>query len=95
MFQLVKPFLIAVGVITFLLFAIGMIKFEKPAYACFNGKHIRFDKKVMMVNVGSLQIYGYPLVSDCPDDERYDPALIYECGFRKYCQKQSDGQAAE
>lgn len=87
MFQLIKPFLVAVAVIAFLLFAIGMIKIEKPAYACFSGKHLRFAGRVKMVDVGSLQIYGYPLVSDCPETDRYNPATIFECGHEIYCQR--------
>lgn len=87
MFALVKPFLIAVSIIGFLLFAIGVIKFEKSDYACFSGKSMRFADKTKIVDVGSLQVYAYPLISDCPEDERYDPATVYKCGHQTFCQK--------
>jgi hypothetical protein len=90
MFALVKPFLIAVSIIVFLLFAMGMIKIEKSDYACFHGKHLRFDKKLKVMDVGALQLYAYPLIMDCPEDERYDPATVYKCGYQTYCQRDSN-----
>jgi hypothetical protein len=95
MFSIVKPFLISVTIITFLLFAIGSIQFKKSDYACFNGKKIHFGNKVKLVDVGSMQLYGFPLISDCPKDERYDPKTIYECGYQTFCQKDPNEATAE
>ena len=92
MFALVKPFLIAVGVIIFLFFAIGVIKIEKPEYGCLTGKKLRFAEKTEVISVGSFRMYAYPIVADCPEDDRYDPQTVYKCGTAQYCQKDKDEQ---
>lgn len=92
MFALVKPFLIACSIIIFLLFAIGMIRIEKSDYGCFKGKKLRFDDKVTVIDVGSFKLYAYPLVSDCPEEDRYNPETVYKCGYQTFCQRDgSDG----
>ena len=90
MFALVKPFLIAVAIIIGLLLLIGVIRFEKPDYGCFRGKEFRFGEKVNLVDIGSFKVYGYPLIFDCPQDDRYDPKTVYPCGVQTFCQRDSD-----
>ena len=87
MFALIKPFILALAVIVLLLFLIGVIRIEKNNYACFNGRHLRFSEKTKLLDIGSLKIYSYPLIYDCPIDEQYDPASIYLCEYKTYCQK--------
>lgn len=90
MFALVKPFLIAVAIIVFLLFAIGMIKIERPTYGCFKGKDLRFGEKVSLVDIGSFKLYAYPLITDCPEEDRYNPDTVYKCGYQQYCQRNTN-----
>lgn len=90
MFALVKPFLLAVTIIIFLLYALGLIAFKKPTYACFNGKKYHFAKKTILADFGHVQLYSYPLMADCATDERYDPKTVFKCGEQTYCQRDSN-----
>jgi len=86
MFALVKPFLIAVAIIVFLLFVIGVFKFEKPSYSCFHGKKLRFAEKTTVMDIGSFKVYAYPLVSDCPEEDRFNPDTVIKCGYQTFCE---------
>lgn len=86
MFAIVKPFLLAVGIIFVLLFALGVIQIKKTKYGCFHGKKLEWGDKVEIINLGSLHIYSFPLSYDCPEDERFDPDNVYKCGVQAYCQ---------
>ena len=87
MFALVKPFLVAVTIIIILLFLIGIIRIEKPEFGCLRGKSLRFADRVRILDVGSLKVYAYPLIYDCPSEDQYNPDTVYKCGSQTYCQK--------
>lgn len=89
MFALVKPLLIALAVIGVLLYVLGVISYDKPDYACFRGRSLRFDERVEVARIGSLALNTYPLRHDCPEDERYDPAEYERCGFQTFCPRSS------
>lgn len=94
MFSIVKPFLIAVVIIIIMFFLIGAIRIEKPEYGCFRGKEFRFDERVKLVDVGSFKVYGFPLVLDCPEEDRFDPDTVIPCGANMFCQE-DNGQEDE
>lgn len=91
MFALVKPFLIAVAIIFVMFFLVGIIKIKKPDYSCLHAKKLRFAERTEILNVGLIHVYAFPLVADCPEGERYNPANVYKCGDM-ICQKDSDAQ---
>jgi hypothetical protein len=73
-----------------------MIRIEKPEYGCLTGKKLRFADRVSVIDVGSFRVYAYPLVADCPEEDRYDPETVYKCGYQTFCQRdKEDGQTSE
>lgn len=70
-----KSLLIALGVILALLLIVGVIAWQKPTYGCYPDTSSKFEwkEKVLLFQWGSLKIYGYPLIKDCPEENRYDP----------------------
>ena len=93
--SLLKPLLSLLAIILILLYLIGVIRFERPTYSCFEGRSLRFGERVELINVGALRVYGFPLVSDCPEDRRFDANTIYECGDNIYCQKPNKEEIAD
>lgn len=87
MFAIVRPFLGAIGIIILLLFIIGVFRIEKPTYGCFHGRTLHFTERVEVLSIGVFHVYAYPLISDCPADEQYDPETVYNCGYNTFCQR--------
>jgi hypothetical protein len=87
MFAIIRPLLIALLLIVGLSYALGIIKYEKPAYGCYHGRKLGFGDKTKVFQLGNINFYTYPLLADCPKDDRYDPDNIYSCGLDEFCQK--------
>lgn len=88
----IKSFLIVLAALVFVLFAIGIIKYEKRGYGCYpeSSDMYEWKDKVEVLNVGALHFYVQPLIKDCPEDYRYDPSRAIDCGA--YCtQEQLNG----
>lgn len=81
--------LFSIGIIIILLFATGVIRYEKTTYQCIDGRKLSFEPKVQLLNIGAFKIYGYPVKYDCATDEQYDPADLYKCDD-KWCLKSDD-----
>lgn len=71
-----KAFLLAVGIIIALLLITGIIVWKQPEYGCYPDNTSKFEwkEKVEIFKFGSFRVYAYPLIKDCPVENRYDPA---------------------
>jgi hypothetical protein len=70
-----KSLLLALGIIALLLVIVGVISWQKPTYGCYPDTSNKFEwkEKVLLFQWGSFKVYGYPLIKDCPQENRYDP----------------------
>lgn len=70
-----RSLVIALVVIIVLVMTIGVVKWEKPTYGCYPDTSSRFEwkEKVEIFRWGSLHVYAYPLIKDCPVENRYEP----------------------
>jgi hypothetical protein len=83
MFALLRPLLIAVAIIIFLSYALGIIKYEKPSYGCYHGRKLGFTDKTKVLEFGNFNVYAYPLIADCPEDDRFNPDQMTNCGYNE------------
>lgn len=77
-----KSLLIALGVIVALLIVLGVMAWQKPDYSCYPDTSSQFEwkEKVLLFQWGSFRVYGYPLIKDCPQENRYDPQKAIDIG---------------
>lgn len=68
-----RSLLIALGIIGFLLIVLGVLSYHKPEYGCFpdTTSKLEWKDKVVLFQWGGFRVYGYPLVKDCPEENRY------------------------
>lgn len=60
---------------------IGIWTWEQPDYECYpsSSEVTEFRDKVEIVSYGKLHVYAYPLVKDCPSDNRYNANDVVPC----------------
>lgn len=87
-----KAFLYVTIALVVILFTIGAVEYKKRDYACFpdNMNMYNWGKRTEVFNLGSLHFYVTPFVKDCPQDSRYDPKTVLECGY--YCSREQLGE---
>jgi hypothetical protein len=64
--------LAAIVIIIFSRF-LGLWEWKAREYVCLNNESWQLGKKVQTFNWGSLHLYLYPIVRDCPEFDREDP----------------------
>lgn len=56
-----------------LLFAVGIVRFEKQDFECLGRWQYKFGEKVEVVRIRWFVVNAYPLRRECPADLQYDP----------------------
>ncbi len=57
----------------------NLVTWEKPAYSCFDGRHIiAAGAPVTWMQIGNLQLKYQPYAFDCDKDHQYDPKRYVE-----------------
>lgn len=62
---------ITIIVIVLLTRLLGLWDWHKRDHNCLDNDHFQFTAKVQIVQWGSLRLFSYPLIHDCPAPDQY------------------------
>lgn len=76
-----RSLIIVLSALIIVLFAVGVLQYKKDDYGCYPSDSLKFrwGEKIEVFKAGSFHVYTYPLIRDCPEEDRYDPATIKDC----------------